>query len=195
MASDPSQSVFDGQRLVVGVTGGISAYKTATVVSRLAQSGAEVTVCMTDAAVKFIAPLTFEALSGRLVRTSAFMNIESSDPQHINLATQADAIVVAPTSMDFLARLAVGLAGDIVSLTLAAVDRARTPVILAPAMNTVMWSQPATQRNLAQLKDDGYLFVGPDDGWQACRAVGPGRMAEPEAIVEALAQAIRQRAR
>lgn len=183
-ASATSPNVLDGRRIVVGVTGGIAAYKTAHLVSRLAQSGAEVTVLMTDAATKFVTPLTFQSLSGRPVYTSAWEHIEAHDPQHINLATKADAAVVAPASMDFLAKLAVGVADDVVSLVLSAVDRSKTPVLLAPAMNTVMWSQPATQRNLKQLIADGFQTIGPEDGWQACRAVGPGRMSEPLAIFE-----------
>lgn len=175
---------LDGRRIIVGVTGGIAAYKTATLVSRLAQAGAEVTVCMTDAATKFITPLTFQSLSGKPVYTSAWEHIEAHDPQHINLATNADMAIVAPASMDFLAKLTAGMADDVVSLVLSAIDRSTTPVLLAPAMNAVMWSQPATQRNIAQLHADGFETIGPDEGWQACRAVGPGRMSEPEAILE-----------
>jgi len=179
--------VFEGKRLLIAVTGGIAAYKTATVVSRLAQEGAEVTVALTPAATRFVAPLTFQALSGRPVYTSPWEHIESQDPQHIALASAIDAAVVAPCSMDCLARLASGRADDVVSLILSAVDRARTPVLLAPAMNTVMWAQPATQRNARQLRDDGFAFVGPAEGWQACRKVGPGRMSEPDEILAALA--------
>jgi phosphopantothenoylcysteine synthetase/decarboxylase len=177
-------------RIVVGVTGGIAAYKTAVVVSRLAQAGAHVTVVMTRAATKFVTPLTFQALSGRAVYTSQWRHIESQDPQHIALATAADLAIVAPCTMDCLARLATGRADDIVSLILSAVDRERTPVLLAPAMNSVMWAQPATQRNVRVLMEDGFTFVGPGEGWQACRHVGVGRMAEPEEILAAVAGAI-----
>lgn len=189
--SAASPSDFHGRRIIVGVTGGIAAYKTAHLVSRLAQAGAEVVVCMTDAATKFVAPLTFQSLSGRPVYTSAWEHIEAHDPQHINLASNADAAIVAPASMDFLAHLAHGFADDVVTLVLSAVDRARTPVLLAPAMNAVMWSQPATQRNIAQLMADGYQTIGPEEGWQACRAVGPGRMSEPEAIFERVRELLR----
>ncbi|MEX2219140.1 MAG: flavoprotein [Phycisphaerales bacterium] len=174
---------FRGRRILVGLTGGIAAYKTAMVVSRLSQAGAEVTVAMTEGATRFITPLTLQALSGRPVYTGVWEHIESQDPQHIALATRADLAIVAPCSMDCLARLATGRADDVVTLILAAVDRRRTPVLLAPAMNSVMWSQPATQRNLGTLREDGFQFVGPDEGWQACRTVGVGRMAEPEAIL------------
>jgi phosphopantothenoylcysteine decarboxylase/phosphopantothenate--cysteine ligase len=174
--------------VLVGVTGGIAAYKTATVVSRLAQAGAEVTVAMTEAATHFVGPLTFQALSGRPVYTSAWEHIESSDPQHISLAAATDLAVVAPCTMDCLAKLVTGQTGDVVTLILSAIDRARTPVLLAPSMNAAMLGQPSTQRNLAQLAADGFRFVGPDEGWQACRTVGAGRMSEPEAILGEIAR-------
>ncbi|MCA9309767.1 MAG: phosphopantothenoylcysteine decarboxylase [Phycisphaerales bacterium] len=178
------------KRIIVGVTGGIAAYKTATVVSRLVQAGAEVTVLMTSAATKFVTPLTFQALSGRPVYDSPWAHIESSDPQHIALARRADLVVVAPCSMDALARLAHGRTDDVVTLVLAAVDRARTPVLLAPSMNAVMWAQPSTRRNLAQLEADGFTIIDPEHGWQACRTDGAGRMAEPERILEVVAAAL-----
>lgn len=177
-----------GARVIVGVTGGISAYKTSMVVSRLAQAGAEVTVAMTRAARQFVTPLTFQALSGRPVYTSQWQHVEAHDPQHIALATSADLAIVAPCTMDCLSRLATGRADDVVTLILSAIDRRKTPVLLAPAMNTVMWSQPATQRNLRTLQDDGFKIIPPGDGWQACRQVGPGRMAEAEEILAAAAR-------
>lgn len=176
----------DGPRILVGVTGGIAAYKTATLVSRLVQGGASVTVAMTHGATQFITPLTFQALSGRPVYTSAWEHHEAHDPQHISLARSLAAAVVAPCSMDAMARLATGRADDVVSLILSAVDRTRVPVLLAPAMNEVMWAQPATQRNAEQLRADGFVLVGPEAGWQACRTVGSGRMSEPEQIARAL---------
>jgi phosphopantothenoylcysteine decarboxylase/phosphopantothenate--cysteine ligase len=174
----------------VGVTGGIAAYKTAMLVSRLAQAGAEVTVAMTEAATHFVTPLTFQALSGRPVYTSAWDHIESSDPQHISLAKGCRTAIVAPCTMDCLAKLATGRTDDVVTLILSAIDRRQTPVLLAPAMNTVMWEQPSTQRNVKTLKADGFTLVGPDDGWQACRNVGPGRMCEPEALLQAVRDAV-----
>lgn len=178
--------VVRSRRIIVGVTGGIAAYKTATVVSRLAQAGAEVTVAMTEGATKFVSPLTFQALSARPVYTGTWEHIESNDPQHIALADAADAAVIAPCTMDCLARLATGRADDVVTLILSAVDRSRTPVLLAPSMNNVMLAQPSTQRNLRTLIEDGFKIVGPGEGWQACRHVGAGRMSEPEEILEAL---------
>jgi phosphopantothenoylcysteine decarboxylase/phosphopantothenate--cysteine ligase len=186
----PTGPVLAGRRIFVGVTGGIAAYKTAMLVSRLAQAGAEVTVAMTEAATHFVSPLTFQALSARPVYTSSWQHVESQDPQHIALATGADAAIVAPCSMDCMARLATGRADDVVCLILAAVDRTRTPVLLAPAMNSVMWAQPSTQRNLAVLRVDGFTILGPADGWQACRNVGPGRMSEPEELFKALVSAL-----
>lgn len=182
--------IFHGARVLVGITGGIAAYKTATLVSRLVQAGAEVTVAMTDAATRFITPLTLQALSGKPVYTSAWEHIESKDPQHISLARAINLAVVAPCTMDCMARLAAGFTDDVVTLILSAVDRARTPVLLAPAMNEVMWEQPATKRNLRTLRSDGFTFVGPGTGWQACRTIGVGRMSEPEEILEAAAAAL-----
>lgn len=172
--------------VLVCVCGGIAAYKTATLVSRLVQAGTVVTVAMTPAATRFVTPLTFEALSGRAVFTSAWEQVESHDPQHIRLARSVQAAVVAPCTMDCLARLATGRADDIVSLLLSAIDREKTPVLLAPSMNATMWAQASTQRNVATLEDDGFHFVGPAEGWQACRTEGTGRMSEPEEILAAL---------
>lgn len=186
-------SSLNGSRVLVGVTGGIAAYKTAFLVSRLAQAGAQLTVAMTDAATRFVAPLTFQALSGRPVYTSAWDHVESSDPQHIALAKGLSAAIVAPCTMDCMANLAQGRTDDAVTLILSAVDRRATPVLLAPAMNTVMWEQPSTRRNAEQLRLDGFTLVGPGDGWQACRNVGPGRMSEPEELLAAICTAVASR--
>ncbi len=183
----------DQRRVIVGVTGGIASYKVAHVVSRLVQSGAEVTVAMTAAAARFVTPLTFQALSGRPVYTSPWEHIEAHDPQHISLARAADVMLIAPCTMDMLARLAAGRADDVVSLIAAAVDRSRQPLLLAPAMNAVMWNQPATQRNLAQLRADGCRIIEPTEGWQACRTEGIGRLAEPEVIIEAVREILAER--
>lgn len=187
------KAVAAGRRVLVGVTGGIAAYKTATVVSRLAQAGANVTVAMTDAASQFVTPLTFQALSGNHVYTSQWEHIESKDPQHISLASATSLALVAPCTMDCLAKLATGRTDDVVTLILSAVDRAKTPVLLCPSMNAVMWEQPSNQRNLRQLREDGFAFVGPEDGWQACRTVGTGRMSEPEAILAAITESLQAR--
>ncbi|MHC4082744.1 MAG: flavoprotein, partial [Planctomycetota bacterium] len=180
----------DERRVIVGVTGGIACYKVAHVVSRLVQAGSVVTVAMTDAATRFVGPLTFQALSGRPVYTRQWTHVESQDPQHVNLARAASAMVIAPCTMDTLARLAHGRADDVVTLIAAALDWSRQPLLLAPAMNEAMWKQPSTQRNLAQVQADGCRIIEPTAGWQACRTVGMGRMAEPETILEAVMSAV-----
>lgn len=178
--------MFAGARVLIGVTGGIAAYKVPNVVSFLAQAGADVVVAMTPGATRFVTPLTFQALSGRPVYTTPWEHIESHDPQHIALAESLDVALVAPCTMDAVSRLATGRADDVVSLILSAVDRSRTPVLLAPSMNAVMWGQPATRRNVRTLVDDGFEVLSPDEGWQACRTTGPGRMPEPETLLEAM---------
>lgn len=184
-----------GKRVVVGVTGGIAAYKTCIIVSKLAQAGAEVSVAMTDAATRFVTPLTFQALSARPVYTSAWEHIESKDPQHVSLARDADLAIVAPCTMDCLAKLVSGRTDDVVTLILSAIDRRITPVLLAPAMNSAMWAQPSNQRNVQQAQDDGFTFVGPDDGWQACRTSGTGRMSEPEEILARVIETLSMKSR
>jgi phosphopantothenoylcysteine decarboxylase/phosphopantothenate--cysteine ligase len=185
--SDP----LHGRRIIVGLSGGIACYKVAGVVSAMAQAGAEVTVAMTDGATRFVAPLTFQALSGRPVYSSQWEHIESSDPQHISLARAADLMLIAPCTMDMMAKLAAGRTDDVVSLIASAIDLARQPILLAPSMNEVMWNQPSTRRNLAQLQTDGFQIVQPEKGWQACRTVGVGRMAEPETLLAAVRQAMK----
>jgi len=179
-----------GRRIIVGICGGIACYKVASVVSALTQAGVETTVVMTDAATRFVTPLTFQALSGRPVQTSVWEQVDASDPQHIRAASRADAMLIAPCTLDALARLAHGHADDIVSLIVSAIDRSRCPVLLAPSMNAQMWRQPATQRNLGILLDDGFTVVEPREGWQACRTVGVGRLPEPDELVDALLDAL-----
>jgi len=172
-----------GRRLIVAVTGGIAAYKSCTLVSRLVQAGHDVTVLMTDAATRFVGPLTFESLSGRQVYSSQWQQVENRESQHVALARSADMMVIAPASANTLARLASGLCDNVVTTTATALPRT-TPVLLAPAMNAEMWEHPITQRNLATLKETlGYHTVGPAEGWQACRTRGAGRMSEPDDIV------------
>lgn len=192
MTLDPAKlaPVFGSKRILIGVSGGIAAYKACTVVSRLAQAGADITVLMTDAATKFVTPLTFQALSGRPVYTSQWQHSEAHDPQHIALADRCDAALIAPCTMDMMAKLATGRTDDVIALVLSAIDRSRTPVLLAPAMNDAMWNQASTKRNAATLEEDGFTLVGPGTGWQACRHIGTGRMVEPEDLVEALRRAI-----
>jgi phosphopantothenoylcysteine synthetase/decarboxylase len=195
--ADPARlrAAVESRRILIGVTGGVAAYKTATVVSRLAQAGASVTVCMTESATRFVGAITFQSLSGNPVYTSQWEHVESSDPQHISLASRAHAMLIAPCTMDCMARLASGQSSDVVTLIASAIDRARTPVLLAPSMNEVMWSQPATARNARFLIEDGFRLVGPGHGWQACRTQGAGRMSEPEELLAALAHALTSTAR
>lgn len=188
MTTEPPQpdSTFSGRRVIVGLSGGIACYKMCSVVSALAQAGAEVTVAMTDAAARFVTPLTFQALTGRPVYDSQWTHIEAHDPQHIMLARSAALMLIAPCTMDMLAKLAHGLTDDVVSLIASATDLSRTPVLLAPSMNEVMLKQPSTRRNLAQLKADGFKIIAPGTGWQACRTEGEGRLAEPVTILDAM---------
>jgi phosphopantothenoylcysteine decarboxylase/phosphopantothenate--cysteine ligase len=174
---------MNGREIVVGVTGGIAAFKTAALVSQLVQSGAGVTVATTVAAEQFVGPATFAALTGRPVARSIFDEQQYPLGAHIALAERAQLLVVAPASADFLAKAAQGHADDLLStLYLAFSGR----VLMAPAMNTAMWEKPAVQRNIAQLRTDGVRFVDPESGWLSCRQVGAGRMAAPEAILAAI---------
>lgn len=176
-----------GRKIVVGLSGGIACYKTAAVVSRLVQRGAAIRVLMTESATRFVGPLTFQSLSGQPVLTSIWQSDDHPDSQHIGIARWCDLMLIAPASADILARLAHGLADDVVSLAACALP-SQTPLLLAPAMNADMWASPAVQRNVALLREDGRQFIGPDEGWQACRTSGPGRMSEPDAIVAAVEQ-------
>jgi phosphopantothenoylcysteine decarboxylase / phosphopantothenate---cysteine ligase len=172
-----------GQRILLGVTGGIAAYKAADLARRLQDAGAEVQVVMTEAAVRFVTPMTFQALTGRPVRQSLWDEGAEAAMGHIELARWADRILVAPASADTIARLAAGLAGDLLG-TLCLASEAS--VVLVPAMNRVMWAHPATQANLAVLRARGVQVLGPGEGDQACGEVGAGRMLEPLQIVAAL---------
>jgi phosphopantothenoylcysteine decarboxylase/phosphopantothenate--cysteine ligase len=183
---------FEGRRVAVCVCAGIASYKVCSVVSALAQGGAEVTVAMTADAQRFVAPLVFQSLAGRPVLTSPWDSANPADPQHIRAAAGLDLCLVAPCTMDMLARLANGRADCMVSLLVASIDRAKTRVLLAPSMNEAMWRQPATQRNLATLRTDGFEIIEPGTGWQACRAVGPGRLPEPDELLGALVNALRE---
>jgi phosphopantothenoylcysteine decarboxylase/phosphopantothenate--cysteine ligase len=178
-----------GRELVIGVTGGIAAYKTAALVSQLVQSGAGVTVVMTPAGEKFVGRATFEALTGRPVQSEVFGVPEHPLGPHIDLAAQGELLCVAPATANILAKAAHGMANDLLSTLILAFDG---PVLLAPAMNTQMWSKPSVQRNVKQLREDGYLLVDPEEGWLSCRQRGVGRMADPQAIFDAITRALEQ---
>lgn len=182
--SEPSE--LQGKHIVLGLTGGIACYKSAEFVRLLTKAGATVQVVMTEAAASFITPVTMQALSGRPVVTSQWDAREPNNMAHINLGREADAIVLAPASADFIARLVQGRADELLSLTCLARPRERCPLLVAPAMNREMWSHPATQRNVAQLVADGALILGPGSGDQACGEVGDGRMLEPAELLEDL---------
>jgi phosphopantothenoylcysteine decarboxylase/phosphopantothenate--cysteine ligase len=170
-----------GRELIVAVCGGIAAYKVADVVSKFVQLGAGVTVAMTADAQRFIAPLTFQALSGRPVRTGIFDLTDSSDTQHIALTERADLMLVAPATNNIIAKIAHGLTDDLVSLMVCA---SACPVVFAPSMNNRMWDNPIAKENVTKLAGLGYKFIGPEPGWLACRNVGSGRLSEPQTIVD-----------
>ena len=174
---------LSGKRITLGVTGGIAAYKAAELVRLLVKLGANVKVVMTEAATRFVTPVTFQALSGNLVFADQWDPRIANNMPHIELSREADLILVAPASADFLAKLTHGLADDLLS-TLALARNC--PLLVAPAMNLQMWNNPATQRNVATLRGDGITLLGPASGEQACGETGQGRMIEPEEIVEDL---------
>ncbi len=175
--------MINGKHIVVGITGGIAAYKTIELIRLLRKSDNEVRVVLTPAAAEFVTPLTLQAISGNAVAQSLL------DPQaelamgHIELAKWADAVVIAPASADFMARLTVGMANDLLSTICLATD---APILLAPAMNQQMYRQTITQQNVATLAKRGIHFIGPNNGFQACGDVGAGRMSEPAEIFEAI---------
>ena len=172
-----------GKSVVLGVTGGIAAYKACEVVSRLRKMGAEVYVIMTKNATEFVTPLTFETLSNHPVVTDTFARPETWEVEHIALAKRADVFAIAPATANILAKMAHGIADDMLSTTVLAT---KAPVLVAPAMNTGMWTAEITKSNCAALKKRGVHFVGPDAGFLACGDTGSGRMSEPAAIVDAI---------
>ena len=174
-------------RILLIISGGIAAYKSLELIRRLRESGATVRVVMTAAARQFISPLSAATLSGQPIRDDLFSLTDEASIGHIELSRAADLVVVAPASANILARMAAGLADDLATTLLLATDKR---VLVAPAMNVRMWLHPATRRNLDRLKDDGVLIIGPDSGPMACGEFGPGRMAEPPAIVTAIEQAL-----
>ncbi|WP_426447237.1 bifunctional phosphopantothenoylcysteine decarboxylase/phosphopantothenate--cysteine ligase CoaBC [Paenibacillus sp. S-38] len=175
--------MLQGKTIVLGVCGGIAAYKAAALCSRLTQAGAKVRVIMTESAVKFVAPLTFQALSRHEVAVDTFDEKDPSVIMHIDLADSADAVVVAPATANLIGKMALGLADDMLSTTLLATE---APVFVAPAMNVHMYAHPAVQANLQSLAGRGVRFIEPGVGQLACGYVGKGRLAEPEEIASVL---------
>ena len=178
--------VFAGKHLVLGLSGGVACYKSAILCRLLVQAGATVQVVMTEAAEQFMTAVTMQALSGRAVYTSQWDVREPNNMPHINLSREADAMLIAPCSADFIARLVQGRADELLSLMCLARPTDKVPLLLAPAMNREMWAHPATQRNLAQVQADGATVLGVGNGSQACGETGDGRMLEPEEIMEEL---------
>ncbi|GAB4163876.1 MAG: hypothetical protein Kow00107_10570 [Planctomycetota bacterium] len=174
-----------GRLICLGVTGAIAAYKAAYLVSSLSKKGADVQVIMTASALRFVGELTFETLSHRPVITELWSRSAEWDPQHVDLARKASAVVVAPATANIIAKAANGIADD--ALSTALLTLWKLPTFYAPAMNTRMWENPATISNVQTLRERGVQFIGPDSGLLACRDEdGPGRMAEPQQIVSTL---------
>lgn len=176
---------MNGHELLIGVSGGIAAFKTAALVSRLVQSGAGVSVVMTRSAKRLIGPKTFEALTGRTVQCRVFGR---GPHPHIELARAAEVLCVAPATANILAKAACGIADDLLSTLLLAFGG---PVIMAPAMNDRMWEKPAVKRNVQRLRDDGVLVVDPEEGYLSCGTYGLGRMASPEKIFDLIAEQLK----
>ena len=170
---------MNGREIIVGVTGGIAAYKTAALVSRLSQAGAIVTVAMTESAKQFVGPTTFAALSCSPVASRVFHETGQPLGAHIALAERAELMCVAPATANFLAKTAQGIADDLLSTLYLSFSG---PVMMAPAMSNEMWEKPAVQRNMTQLREDGVTFIGPDEGWLSCRKTGVGRMSDPNTL-------------
>ncbi len=185
--SPQAERDLDGYELVLGIGGGIAAYKVCHVVSRLVQRGCGVTVTMTDAGTRFVTPLTFQALTHRQVFTTLWQQEGYYDPQHLTLTESADLFLVAPATADLIAKFAAGLGDDLITTLMLGRD---CPALLAPAMNTRMWLNPIVQRNVRTLRELGFAFIEPGDGWLACGTIGPGRMAEPETILTAVTAAL-----
>ena len=172
-----------GRSIVLGVTGGIAAYKAVEIASRLKKAGAEVRVVMTRAAASFVAPLTFREITGQAVATSMWTEIPAHHVEHIALAELADLVLVAPATANFIAKAAAGIADNLLTTTVLAT---RAPLYIAPAMNTGMWENPVTQENVMRLRDRGVQVIPPAEGLLACGTTGAGRLPEPEEIVAAV---------
>ena len=187
LPASPVPSSLVGREIVLGVSGGVAAYKSAALASLLVQGGAGVTAVLTRAARRFVGAATFAALTGRPVASRTFDPALHPLGGHIELAARADLLVVAPATADFLAKAAHGSADDLLSTLLLC---AECPVLVAPAMNSAMWGKAAVQRNVRQVEADGMTVVPPGTGWLSCRQQGTGRMAEPSEILAAIEAAL-----
>ncbi len=179
--------MLDGKRILLVIGGGIAAYKVLELIRRLRERGADLHVVMTKAAKEFVTPLSVASLSGRKIFDNLFSLTDETEIGHIQVSRAADLVVVAPATADLLAKMAQGLADDLASTLLLATDK---KILVVPAMNVRMWLHPATQRNIAALRQDGVLLAGPEDGDMACGEYGPGRMSEPAAILLAITAAL-----
>ncbi len=179
--------MLTNKRILLVIGGGIAAFKSLDLIRRLTERGANVTVCLTAAGAQFVTPLSAASLSGNQVYSDLFSLTDEAAMGHIQLSRAADLLVVAPATADLMSKMTNGLANDLASTLLLATDK---QVLIAPAMNVRMWTHPATARNVAQLRTDGVLFVGPDEGQMACGEYGPGRMAEPLQIADAVEAAL-----
>jgi phosphopantothenoylcysteine decarboxylase/phosphopantothenate--cysteine ligase len=186
--TDPER--LAGYEVLVGIGGGIAAYKTCQLVSQLVQQGCGVTVAMSEAGTRFVTPLTFQTLTHRRVFTSMWQSQADYDPRHLTLTDAADLFLVAPATADLIAKFAAALADDLLSTLMVACDG---PAVLAPAMNTRMWENPIVQANLRRLGKFGFHLIEPGRGKLACGTVGPGRMAEPATILDTVERLLRAR--
>ena len=187
MAASNNSMQLEGKTILLGITGGIAAYKSCNIVRLLQKRGARVKVVMSEHATEFVGPLTFRALTNEPVAVGLFD--DPSDPiHHISLAQEPDLVVVAPATANIIAKMATGIADDLISTTLLATPQ---PIVIAPAMNNGMWKAPATQANMATLRERGVHVVGPGSGYLACGDVDTGRMSEPEDIVEAVCEVLK----
>lgn len=178
------------KNIVLGITGSIAAYKAADIASRLTKAGADVHVVMTESATKFITPLTLRSVTGRRVITDMWEPVPELRIGHISLGEMADLVVIAPATANIIAKLAAGIADDMLTCTVLATE---APVMIAPAMNVNMFQNPATQENLARLKDRGFKIVDPEEGRLASGKVGRGRLAEIDKIIAAIEQVVGSR--
>ena len=177
--------------VIVGVCGGIAAYKVAQVVSTLTQQDHCVDVVMTEFAQKFVGPLTFQSLSGRQVITGYEIAAQDYSPTHISLAQKADVLLIAPATANIIGKIAHGIADDILTTTLLSVT---CPILVAPAMNDAMYKNPVVQENISLIKRRGVAIIEPETGWLACGSVGEGRLAHPDRIVESVLGVLKARA-
>jgi phosphopantothenoylcysteine decarboxylase / phosphopantothenate---cysteine ligase len=182
--------MLKGKTIVLGVTGGIAAYKACELTRRLVESGADVHVILTKGAQQFVTPLTFQTLSGHPVHTDLFSLTQEQEIGHISLADRADLVFVAPATADVLAKIAHGLCDDLLTTVICATQ---ATVLFAPAMNVHMWENPITQENVAKLKKHNFLFVEPDSGFLACGYTGKGRLPDADALVGEVEKALKVR--